>query len=318
MGSVVRRARGVAHRLQTGLFPPAYLPVDASGQAADDLIRTGLEKGLPFMAARLGRVELRAVLRWWDRQTGGKNWLTDAMERYQGKRGPTDWDAAVRFSMENNAGFFPAEPEYLDRFAERMVNDLRELDILGSCQSEEVRMRSFFPSATIIPLRDLEPYYHAEPWSRVLEGKTVLVIHPFESSIRKQYARRDALFANPRVLPAFELRTIKAVQSMGGRHPDYPDWFAALKGMQEQIAAIQFDVAIIGAGAYGFPLAAFVKRLGHQAIHLGGATQILFGIRGRRWDSRPFFAALMNEAWVRPLPEEMPENYLRVEDGCYW
>ena len=45
-----------------------------------------------------------------------------------------------------------------------------------------------------------------------------------------------------------------------------------------------FDVAIIGCGAYGMPLAAMLKQAGKQAIHLGGATQLLFGIKGKRWE----------------------------------
>jgi phytoene dehydrogenase-like protein len=88
--------------------------------------------------------------------------------------------------------------------------------------------------------------------------------------------------------------------------------------MCAQINALDFDVAIIGAGAYGLPLAAHIKRLGKKAIQLGGATQILFGIRGRRWDRMPFFQGLYNEHWVRPLPEETPLNFQSVEDGCYW
>lgn len=43
---------------------------------------------------------------------------------------------------------------------------------------------------------------------------------------------------------------------------------------------INFDTAIIGCGAYGMPLAAQIKNAGRQAIHLGGAVQLLFGIKG--------------------------------------
>ena len=51
---------------------------------------------------------------------------------------------------------------------------------------------------------------------------------------------------------------------------------------------IDFDVAIIGCGAYGFPLAAKLKQAGKQAIHLAGATQLLFGIKGKRWEEYQF------------------------------
>ena len=57
---------------------------------------------------------------------------------------------------------------------------------------------------------------------------------------------------------------------------------------------------------------------GRPALHLGGALQLLFGIRGRRWEAMPRFAALMNEAWVRPLPQETPAAASQVDGGCYW
>ena len=88
--------------------------------------------------------------------------------------------------------------------------------------------------------------------------------------------------------------------------------------MCDQIGKINFDVAIIGAGAYGLSLGAFIKRSGRQAIHLGGAVQILFGIKGARWNAEPEVSKLFNEYWVRPLPSEAPAQYKLVENGCYW
>ena len=40
-----------------------------------------------------------------------------------------------------------------------------------------------------------------------------------------------------------------------------------------------FDIALIGCGAYGFPLAAFVKGIGKKAVHIGGPLQLFFGIK---------------------------------------
>jgi hypothetical protein len=293
------------------------LPLDCQGQAVNDLIRQWLESGAPLMVSRLGRVEMGAVLRYLNMQAPG-NFLTRlARYLFQGS-GPFWWDDEVRFSMQNNAGFFPASDEHLSRFARRMLQDIQGLDILSSCCPGEIRLRERFPQAKITPLPDLEPYYHIDPWSQGLEGKRVLVIHPYQASIRSQYARRSVLFRDPKVLPEFELLTLKAVQSIGGATTGYKDWFEALDWMCEQIASLDFDVAIIGAGAYSLPLAAFVKKLGKQGFHLGGATQILFGIRGSRWDRMPFFQQLYNEYWVRPSPEETPQNYKSVESGCYW
>ena len=40
--------------------------------------------------------------------------------------------------------------------------------------------------------------------------------------------------------------------------------------MSEEIAKIDFDIALIACGAYGFPLASRIKNMGKIAIHCGG------------------------------------------------
>jgi hypothetical protein len=220
--------------------------------------------------------------------------------------------------MRNNAGFFPVTDESLGAFGGRMIQEMQNIDVLGSWLPQEVNVLEFMKHAIIVNLADLEPYYHFRPWSEALEGKKVLVIHPFEQSIQQQYRRREVLFKDQRVLPKFELVTLKAVQSIAGNDPGFRTWFDALDWMCEKVAQIKFDVAIIGAGAYGLPLASYVKSLGRKAVHLGGATQILFGIQGKRWDERPFFRELYNQYWIRPLSSEVPDNHRCVEEGCYW
>ena len=86
------------------------------------------------------------------------------------------------------------------------------------------------------------------------------MIHPFAELIEAQYARRSDLFDNKDVLPDFELRTVKAVQSLGGDNQGFKDWFDALEWMKREIGKADFDICLIGCGAYGFPLAAHVKK----------------------------------------------------------
>ena len=174
----------------------------------------------------------------------------------------------------------------------------------------------------------LEPYWAIEPWTRALEGKKVLVIHPFASLIESQYAeKRELLFQDKRVLPSFELKTLQAVQSIGGES-EFKDWFEALDWMKTRMDATDYDIALIGCGAYGFPLAAHAKRMGKQSVHLGGALQLLFGIRGKRWDDPSYgvrvfgvqnmYKRLFNEAWIYPTESLRPKYANRVESGCYW
>ena len=305
--------------LNVSRLPNPHQPLkpDYVGQTASDFIKTAIASNQPCMIARLGSGELEVTLRHLHISDS-----RDGFSKFKAyMRGEIDsfwWDDRILDGMSSNAGFFPATEEYLTRFGDRMLRDISNIDILGSWLAGEAKVAPFFPNATIVPLETLEPYYHPHPWSEVLQDKVVLVIHPFEQSIRSQYNKRTLLFNDLRVLPHFELKTLKAVQSIANTQVQFSSWFEALESMCEQVNQIDFDVAIIGAGAYGLPLAAYIKRIGKQAIHLGGATQILFGIKGKRWDDRPFFQQLYNQHWTRPSTSEVPTNAQVVEGGCYW
>jgi hypothetical protein len=170
-----------------------------------------------------------------------------------------------------------------------------------------------------VVLEDLEPFFCERPWTHALAGLKVLVVHPFEETIRSQYAKRSLIFPDG-LLPDFELQTIRAVQSLLGEPTPFRDWFDALNHMKKEIDRRDFDVCLIGCGAYGLPLAAHVKRMGRKAIHLAGATQLLFGIIGARWEDYIVYPYmnLMNEHWVRPAAHERPKNASAMENACYW
>ena len=224
--------------------------------------------------------------------------------------------------LKSNAGFFPITEECVVRFCELMISDAKEIDILGSWLKEEYYIKDEIAKAHKVRLGNIEPPYldsYSEfNWLKALKDKRVLVVHPFVKTIEKQYTtNRTRLFANPEFLPVFELLTIKAVQSIGG-NSEFDTWFDALDWMKIEMDKTDYDVCILGCGAYGLPLAAHAKRTGHHAIHLGGATQLLFGIAGRRWEEQKRYKGLFNEYWVHPDASERPANASTVENGCYW
>ncbi len=285
-------------------------------QAAADQIARQLSENKPCLIARFGEIELDAVLTYYfmkkPKLKQYQNFITGVSHR-------ANWSEEVLYPLNNNAGVFPKNATIAKRFADLYLTDCQEIDILGSWQSGEKILEKELQKALRVRLADLEPYYHSLPWSRVLEGKKILVIHPFDESIRKQYSKRKLLFENPQILPDFELQTLKAVQSATGLMPQkFGDWFEALEFMKTQITDSQFDIALIGCGAYGLPLGAHIKRLGKKAVHLGGAIQILFGIRGKRWDEHSFISTLYNSHWTRPMPSETPQAHQKIEAGCYW
>ena len=170
----------------------------------------------------------------------------------------------------------------------------------------------------IIEARTVEPYYFKEPWSLSLEGKKVLVVAPFEEEILNQYKNREKLFEH-NVLPEFDLKTVKSVWFFdGNKDSRFKTWFDALEYMKERIAGVEFDIALLGCGAMGTPLCNYIKELGKQAIYIGGAIQIMFGIKGARWDHHPIISELYNDYWIRPGEESKPLNSSKLDSSCYW
>ena len=220
-----------------------------------------------------------------------------------------------------NAGIFPVDPQTLTAFAEIYGQAIAGADLLGVWQTsyQMKLLAECYRDIPLAPLSSLEPYFHHSPWSSVLRHRRVLVVHPFAASIERQYRlHRAQLFADPEVLPEMDLQVLAPPQTLAPMTSGYGSWLEAFDHLVTRVLQCDFEVALLGCGAYGLPLGAAIKRSGRQAVHLGGALQLLFGIRGRRWESMPEMAALMNDYWIRPSPEETPASSSLVEGGCYW
>lgn len=297
---------------------PSYNHTTIADDQVSDYIKALLLTDKPCMVGRFGSTEFEALL---CAHMGHisilKKYKLFILGYIEQCRRSLELEEKAMSTLFFFSGFFPNDSQYLEPFYRRMILDMKYLDVLGVWLKEDF-FASGLKQANFVKLETLEPYDYEHPWSKALEGKKVLVIHPFAKTIEMQYKKRELLFANKDVLPEFELITLKAVQTIAGEQAEFETWFDALAYMERKIDQIDFDVAIIGCGAYGFPLAAYCKKIGKKAIHLGGATQILFGIKGKRWEELPEVAALMNEHWVRPLPEETPQQNKKVEGGCYW
>jgi len=264
-------------------------------------IQSLLEGDLPALVSRIGHTEGRIVGEWLFR--GGHHGQLTHKQAHQ------------------NAGIFPVEGSLLTRFSEIYSAALGEVDLLGFWQtSYQARWLASLPKRPLLaPLESLEPYFHPQPWSSALAGRRVLVVHPFVESITSQYLQhRHDLFANPAILPEFELEVVAPPQTLAPATGGYVDWEQAFEGLKAQVLERSFDVALLGCGAYGLPLGAAIKRHGRQAIHLGGSLQLLFGIRGRRWDAFPAYQPFFNDAWVRPSVTETPQRARSVDAVRYW
>lgn len=275
-------------------------------QSGNDRIAELLAEGKPRAIGKMGASELGGLRRF-DAQRG-----TDGICHNWG---------AHRTRLSLNAGVYPEDDSTLSRFCPCYSQALGTLDLMAVWYRHGERriVSTFAPTSVLVSLTALEPFYHERPWSRHLTGKRVLVVSPFSSTIASQYERRNEVWKNkPDVLPEFILDTLRCPLSAMLVKPKFPDWFAALQDMQQNMDRRQYDVLIVGAGAWSLPLVAHAKRRGKWAIHLGGATQLLFGIRGGRWDKNAFLNTIYNESWVRPDAADRPATLRRIENGCYW
>jgi len=298
---VMRRLRGKSGKNPSRtLFGKKIL----SGEESGILIEALLREDKPCMIARIGSVEMQAINEVYNVKFGFRKDLSDVKVK----------------TLYTNAGFFPCKKELVPKYEAEYRKARANLDVLALLNNaDEDWWAKYGPKdLKYVPLTALEPYYWEKPWSKALEGKRVLVINPFATTIEEQYAKRHLLFENKDVLPEFSLKTFASVQSIGDNTGGFSDWFEALEYMKSEIAKIDFDVAILGCGAYAFPLASFCKDLGKKAVVLGGATQILFGVKGKRWENHPTISKLFNEHWQFPSSEEKPKGFEKVEGGCYW
>jgi len=224
-------------------------------------------------------------------------------------------------SLKNNAGFYGEEIDY---FVEEYIKgiscaDLQVVwDMQGLLKFQDYLFEKYSKNSIKIHHECVVPFFFDSPWSESLENKKVLVIHPFRKTIIDQYSKRKKLF-KANVLPDFELKVVAPPQSIAGNKP-HSSWKESLEITKEKINEEDFDIALLGCGSYGLPLVNHIKtNMNKTAIYIGGALQLLFGIKGRRWDDNVSKVnELYNDYWVRPSKEETPANYNLVEGGTYW
>lgn len=275
-------------------------------EEANLLIREKLLSDSPFFIGRIGSTELETICNY--------RYFT---KREQGSNIP--YTNNITQMLCDWCGFFPAEHVLIDQFCQMYIEKMQKADFLWCMWQSRFENKLFQECCPEMQLTKYDdtgfPFNEKKPWTTALKGKKVLVIHPFEQSIRKNYENREKLFANPEFLPEFELITLKAIQTLAdNKQVAYKNWFEALENMQVQMKNIDFDIALIGAGAYGFPLGAYAKEIGKKALHIGGMLQLYFGIRGKYYDQFGYH----NDFWTRPLKSERPNGYQKVEAGRYW
>lgn len=222
------------------------------------------------------------------------------------------------------SGIATKSPQDFDHFCYLYLQAAMASDIFGfgafasgSLGIASTRAKIGLPIARIA---HLEPWEllgsRHSPWTLALSGKRVLVIHPFVDTIRSQYVRRSEISGVREILPEFELLQFRPPRTLSNSAAE-GSWLENWERMKGEISAIAFDVAIVGAGSYGLPISHFISSQGRKAIHMGGTTQLLFGIRGNRWDSGHAVSRFIDESWVSVSELDKFPGLNQIEGGSY-
>lgn len=285
------------------------------GQFGNDVIFHELQKNKPCLITRFGSTEFR-IIDYFYTHMNQKNIV---------------YPQKYKTDMKRQAGFFSNTDELLTKYACDTLQILRNVDVFAPWMHLVTKVNEprifdeYNKHAKLVTLDALSSdlFFVKNPWTKYLKGKKVLVIHPFAKTIQSQYQKRKLLFGGREILPEFELFTIKTVQGLGDSEEikNFDNWFDALESMYRQIDTVDFDIALVSGGAYGMFLANYIKEKGKQAVHVAGALQTFFGIKGQRFENNQI-SQVMNEHWVYPSDEETPkglEDFAKTEGAnAYW
>ncbi len=310
-------------------FPPAHVLrgkknmkiLQAVLPFGDDIITKAIESGEPKLIGRLGGTEARVLGCYLDIFKAKS--LCDPFSSIF---------SALTFKkrlkqLKEGAGVYPISKPVVKTFLIENLQALKDIDVLGTWGStftwvEKYALRSGSTQAVshhlVAPWVNsfVDSKANSKPWSFSLDGKRVLVIGGFSQSFKSQHERINKVFPNT-FYPKFDAEFITAPISQGGIH-DGRTWVDHLERMKNEMESIDFDVALISAGAYALPLAFHAKKLGKVGITCGGELQLFFGVIGKRWENMDKVTKYQNEYWVRPSESERPENWREIENGCYW
>ena len=232
-----------------------------------------------------------------------------------------------RNELENNAGIHTTSEQSLKTYGKKLCEAYDHCTAIaiwektGPVYAATGRAQDWILQRTCCPTiqaRALEPYYTPDSWMAAMNGKRVLIVHPFYHSIQRQLSRLAVLFPTRQWFHSCQIEVVVPPMTCAGNHED-KDWQTHLTSFYETIHNKEFDIALVAAGGYGMIISDMIyTRLHRSVIYVGGALQLFFGIIGKRWFDQKEILALMNDDWIRPLKQDQPLHHTRIEKGCYW
>jgi len=222
---------------------------------------------------------------------------------------------------KRSCGMFSTTPEGFDLFCRRTQSAIQHMTIfrVWDLKMEAYWIRHYCGKDVALS----DGYGFGDPkassFSACLAGRRVLVVSSFTETIQSQYKKRQFIYPDSNTLPAFDLITVQAPVTNADAVPQFSTWEETLIDLFNRCMKQDFDIALIGAGSYSLPLADMLFQSGKQVIVMNAHIQLLFGIKGGRWDDNQAWGHY-NQYWVRPSQKETPPNSKVVDFGKnpYW
>jgi hypothetical protein len=226
-------------------------------------------------------------------------------------------ESGIYEQMYTNAGFYGDEDTYRkwkNLYVQAMINCTAILDVV-SCPSFAiqgdlmVKLNLWKPTLPYIE----NPIY----WVNIIQDikEPIGIVSFFKADIIRQIGKLDKIWGTPKMKNK-DFVIVKAFQSITGNRP-HENWHKTYIELQKKIDKHpHIKVWFVSCGCYGLPICDYLKSRGCRAVYLGGILQLLFGLKGKRWDERAEVKKLVNKYWK--YPEERPAGSDNVEGGCYW
>lgn len=238
-------------------------------------------------------------------------------------------------TLEKNAGVFPYDKNVVKSWLNDYKSATQSADVmaagwyapLGTAELNYLNREN--PTADVIPLRSLEPWYSVpqHKWTRAFEGHRVCVVSSFAKTMKDQLEKREGIWGEDveSYLPGTTIWSFVRsyyCPSTGKGKCEWPfgikTYHDAIEYLVEEVLKTKAKIVLIGCGALGMILGDRLKAHGKVCIVLGGAIQLLFGIKGLRWEKHPEISELFTDSWVYSSSDEIPGEALNIEGGCYW
>lgn len=262
-----------------------------------ELIRTGT----PFMASRLGNTESRVA----------QEFLCGRVSDYW-----ISWLYKTSgFYSENNRIILDDVHKYI----ELTIESIKKCDI-NLCRFENsIKLQNIYSCSNTINVDWYDLYTsidHPNFWLRSLSGKKILIISSINASIKAQI-NNFPLIHNTNYSLSNSIIYYDCPETYFIEERKLSTWFDTFNKIKSDISNIEFDVAIISAGAYGHPLAAYVKTMGKQSINICSGIYVLFGIKNKAQTVIRRISSNYNDYWIYPI-KNVNRHYMDIEKGGYW